>query len=364
MPRILSIGVHNPPIKMSQTKTSEFSRELFQDKYKDFDRLVKVFSNGEIEERYFSENLDWYAKEHSFEEKNNTYISKAIEYGTQAITNCLQNEFFLSQTIECTEIDAFFFISTTGIATPSIEARIMNKLNFSPHTKRIPIWGLGCAGGAAGLARAFEYCKAYPKAKVIVLAVELCSLTFQKNDISKSNLIGTSLFADGTACICIVGDRVEYQAYTNLDTLPVFIDAYSTLMKGSEDVMGWEVKNNGLYVIFSKDIPSIVRNWLKGNVEEFLQLHNINISDIKHFIAHPGGKKVLDAYEDSLGLSQEMNDISRGILTKFGNMSSVTVLYVLKSYIEKKLANDGEYGLMTALGPGFSSELILLQWRK
>lgn len=362
MPKVISIGICNPPNKIDQMKTTEFIRDLFYEHFPDIDRLIKVFANSEIEERYFSESLEWYGKEHSFEEKNDIYIEKAITYGTEAIHNCLSNQQLLAKKINPEEIEAIFFISSSGISTPSIEARIMNKMEFLPHTKRIPIWGLGCAGGASGLARAFDYCKAYPKAKVLVLAVELCSLTFQKNDFSKSNLIGTSLFADGTACVCIGGDEVEYHGATAV--FPSFVSSRSTLMANSEDVMGWDIKNSGLHVIFSKDIPSIVKSWLKGNVDEFLHGNLLNITEIKHFIAHPGGKKVLDAYEASLDIPSSMTVIAREVLRRQGNMSSVTVLYVLKEFMEKQLGKEGDYGLVTALGPGFSSELVLLQWRK
>ncbi|MEH7236512.1 type III polyketide synthase [Bacillus sp. JJ1562] len=362
MPKVISVGICNPPNKINQMKTTEFIRDLFYEHFPDIDRLIKVFANSEIEERYFSESLEWYGKEHSFEEKNNTYIKKAVTYGKEAIRNCLGNQNLLTQKMNPGEIDAIFFISSSGISTPSIEARIMNKMDFGPHTKRIPIWGLGCAGGASGLARAFDYCRAYPKAKVLVLAVELCSLTFQKNDFSKSNLIGTSLFADGTACVCIAGDEVEHQSISNV--LPTFVSSQSTLMEDSEDVMGWDIKNTGLHVIFSKDIPSIVKSWLKSNVDEFLHAKKLEMNDTKHFIAHPGGKKVLDAYEAALEIPSSMTDIAREVLRKQGNMSSATVLYVLKEFMEKQIGKEGDYGLVTALGPGFSSELVLLQWRE
>ncbi|MEH7384737.1 3-oxoacyl-[acyl-carrier-protein] synthase III C-terminal domain-containing protein [Bacillus sp. JJ1521] len=361
MPKVLSVGICNPPNKINQSKTTEFIRDLFYEQFPDIDRLIKVFANSEIEERYFSETLEWYGKEHSFEEKNNTYIEKAVTYGAEAIRNCLRNQNLLANMINPREIDAIFFISSSGIATPSIEAKIMNKIDFGPHTKRIPIWGLGCAGGASGLARAFDYCKAYPKAKVLVLAVELCSLTFQKNDFTKSNLIGTSLFADGTACVCISGEEVQHHSISNV--LPTFVSSQSTLLADSEDVMGWDIKNTGLHVIFSKDIPSIVKSWLKGNVDEFLHANQLEINDTRHFIAHPGGKKVLDAYEAALEIPSSMTDIAREVLRRQGNMSSVTVLYVLKEFMEKQLGHEGDYGLVTALGPGFSSELVLLQWR-
>lgn len=363
MPKVLSIGKFNPPNEITQEATIEFAKELFHDSFSDIDRLLKVFNNGLIEKRNFSSSIDWYKRNHTFEEKNNIYIEHAINYGVEAIKHCLSEPTFLKNPIEVKEIDAIYFISSTGISTPSIEARIMNELPFSPHTKRIPIWGLGCAGGAAGLSRAYEYCKAFPQSKVLVLAVELCSLTFQKNDHSKSNLIGTSLFADGVACACVVGDEVETSLYSRLKWLPDIVGTLSTLMSESEDVMGWDVKNEGLHVIFSKDIPTIIRSWLKENVLYFLGCHDLTLEDIKHFIAHPGGKKVLEAYEQSLGFSKDKTQISLDVLRNHGNMSSVTVLYVLNEYMKLSDLNKGEYGLAAALGPGFSSELLLLQWR-
>ena len=363
MPKIVSIGEFNPPYVFNQEATVELARQLFQGSFSDIERLLNVFDNGQIVKRHFSESLDWYKKDHSFEEKNNRYIEKAVTYGVEAIKNCLTKNQFLKIPIPFDEIDAIFFISTTGIATPSIEARIMNQLTFSPHTKRIPIWGLGCAGGAAGLARGFEYCKAFPHAKVLVLSIELCSLTFQKNDLSKSNLIGMSLFADGVACACLIGDEVEANIYSNLKSIPAIIGTESTLMKDSLDVMGWDIKNEGLYVVFSKDIPSIISSWLKTNVIEFLHNYQLTLDDLSHFIAHPGGKKVLEAYEKALGYNKDMTAISLEGLTECWSMSSATVLYVLKRFMESDQVHTEEHGLAVALGPGFSSELVLLQWR-
>jgi len=363
MPTIISVGEYNPPYELKQELTVKFARNLFQDSYPDIDRLLQVFKNGDIKKRHFSNPLEWYKKSHSFEEKNNTYIDKAVEYGVKAVRNCLQNSQFLKKSIPYEEIDAFIFISTTGISTPSIDVKIMNALPFSSHSKRIPIWGLGCAGGASGLARAFEFCKAYPKAKVLVLSVELCSLTFQKDDMSKSNIIGTSLFADGVSCACVVGDEVEIETFSKLDYYPNIIGTHSTLMKDSEDVMGWNIKNKGLFVIFSKSIPVLIKSWLKENITDFLKDNRVSLDKVSRFIAHPGGKKVLDAYESSLEFSTEMTAISRQVLKEHGNMSSATILYVLKRFMESRDISAEEFGLVTALGPGFSCELLLVQWR-
>ena len=361
MPAIISIAEAIPRFEIKQAQVSDFAKELFSESFRDIDRLLKAFQNGQIEKRHFVKNLDWYKEEHSLEEKNNTYIDAAVSLGKEAIENCLTNSQFLKRTIQYEEIEAIFFISSTGIATPSIEARIMNQLHFKPHTKRIPIWGLGCAGGASGLSRANEYCKAFPDAKVIVLSVELCSLTFQRNDHSKSNLIGTSLFADGIACVLICGDAVMVNDFQKQPASPSITATQSTLMPDSIDVMGWTLKEKGLFVIFSRDIPHIIEEWLKPNVTEFLENNQLDLSQVNHFIAHPGGKKVLDAYIKSLGLPPEMIEASHEVLKQYGNMSSATIFYVLKRFMEQNI-HIGEIGLCTALGPGFSSELLLLRW--
>ncbi|MED4204151.1 type III polyketide synthase [Neobacillus mesonae] len=361
MPIIISAAEAIPPYEINQGTASMFARELFSDSFKDIDRLLRAFQNGQIEKRHFVKNVDWFRKSHSFEEKNNAYIESAVSLGKEAIEKCLTNTALLNRQIHAEEIDAIFFISTTGLATPSIEARIMNLLPFHPNTKRIPIWGLGCAGGAAGLSRAYEYCLAYPKAKVLVLSVELCSLTFQHNDMSKSNLIGTSLFADGIACVLVCGDECNLDKIRRKKTMPSIMAVQSTLMPNSLDVMGWDVKNEGLYVVFSRDIPHIVESWLKPNVTSFLQEHRLNFEKIDYFIAHPGGKKVLDAYVKALDIPAAMTNISLEVLKEYGNMSSATILYVLRRYLEMEIPR-GSYGLCTALGPGFSSELLLLRW--
>ncbi|MFD1738458.1 type III polyketide synthase [Bacillus salitolerans] len=363
MPKLASVGISVPPYPLDQHTSMEFANEIFQDSFKDISRLLTVFHNGDIEERNFVKDLHWFKQDHTFEEKNNAYIENAISLSVRAIKNCLRSHTYVHNEIECHDIDAIFFISSTGISTPSIDAKIMNILPFSPHTKRIPIWGLGCAGGAAGLSRAFEYCLAFPTSKVLVVAVELCSLTFQKNDRSKSNLIGTSLFADGAAAILLIGDKVQTKEYFKKNTLPSIVDTQSTLMPHSEDVMGWDVRNEGLYVIFSKDIPLIIREWLKPNVEKFLKKYELSMNEIKHFIAHPGGKKVIEAYESALNLTHEMTESSRNILKKHGNISSATVYYVVDDFMKKEIS-DGEYGLIAALGPGFSSELLLVKWEE
>ncbi|HAQ06586.1 MAG TPA: type III polyketide synthase [Bacillus bacterium] len=360
MPRIISAAEAVPPYSIEQEKVMDFSEKIFSESFSDIKRLLTVFQNGQIEKRHFAKDLDWFEQDRTFEEKNNAYIEAAVELGAAAITSCLTSNEFLKKSISLEDIDAIFTITSSGLATPSIEARIMNILPSSQYTKRIPIWGLGCAGGASGLSRAHEFCLAYPKSKVLVLSIELCSLTFQRNDRSKSNLIGTSLFADGVACTLVCGEESGYEAYSKRAASPRIIGTQSTTMPDSLNVMGWEIKNDGLYVVFSKDIPSIIENWLQPNVVRFLTEHGVSVRNLDHFIAHPGGRKVLEAYVSALQLPEAMIDVSLNVLKEYGNMSSATILYVLKRFMEK--AEKGDLGLAAALGPGFSSELLLMRW--
>jgi alkylresorcinol/alkylpyrone synthase len=363
MPSIVSVSTYEPPYPLNQQTTTEFARELFADSYDDIERLLKVFANGQIEERQFSVPMNWFEYDHSLQEKNDLYIELATSFCVEAIQKCLYNQVFLKEKIEEKDVDAIILVSSSGMATPSLDARIMNHLPFSPHTKRIPLWGLGCAGGAAGVSRAYEYCKAFPNENALVVCVELCSLTFQRNDHSKSNLVGTSLFADGVACAFVIGDKSELSTKVKKEILPSILASQSTLMPHSEDVMGWDIKDSGLHVVFSRDIPTIIKDWLGPNVTNFLEKNQIRMKEITSFIAHPGGKKVIEAYVETLKLDEAMTNVSKEVLRHHGNMSSPTVLYVLERFMLQN-HSDSELGLMAALGPGFCSELVLLQWKE
>lgn len=359
IPKISSVGTYKPPFSLAQSNIQQLTKELFQHKISRLERLLKVFDNGEIENRNFCVPSDWYREEHTFEDRNELYIQLATTYGVEVIQTCLSNRSFLKTDISTEDIDAILFVSSTGISTPSIDARIMNILPFSDQVVRIPIWGLGCGGGAAGISRAADYCKAYPKAKVLVVCVELCSLTFQKDDYSKSNLVGASLFADGAACVLVCGDEVLLEQDM---PLPHILGSGSKWMPNSEDVMGWNVKNGGLHVVFSKSIPVIISSWLGPFIHEFLSNYNVQADEIVNFVAHPGGKKVLQAYEEALQLTKEHTNVSREILKANGNMSSPTVLFVLEQFMLKEHKSD-TLGILVALGPGFSGEAVLLEWR-
>jgi alkylresorcinol/alkylpyrone synthase len=349
MSRISAVATAVPENRVDQEVVQRFGRALFQEAFADIDRLLPVFSNAQIQSRYFAAPPEWFESTHSFADKNQFYVDSAVRLGKEAISSCLERAGKAPE-----DIDHLIFVSTTGLATPSIDARLINQLQLRTNIRRTPIWGLGCAGGVAGLSRAFEYARAFPRERVVLLALELCGLTFQRGDLSKSNLVATSLFGDGAAAVLVSGEETG-------DAGPRFVASRSTLWYDSLDVMGWDVNNDGLKVLFSRDIPTIVHKLVLPALAEFLASLNLSLADLSHMIAHPGGSKVIEAYEQALALEDGKMNRSREVLRRYGNMSSPTVLFVLEDFLSARAIGPGEYGLVTALGPGFSSEMVLIQ---
>jgi alkylresorcinol/alkylpyrone synthase len=258
------------------------------------------------------------------------------------------------------------------MATPSLDALLIDALGMDRHTKRTPIWGLGCAGGVAGLARAAEFTLAYPDKVALLVAVETCSTTFQFGDFSKKNFVATSLFADGAAAAVIVGEnRMMRWEERRTPTSPAiraisplhFVGSYSTLFPDSRHVMGWDVIDTGLSVVFAPEIPARVARDMQVEIAQLMIQHGLTLRDARHFVLHPGGARVLDAYIEGIGLQHADLAHARQVLRECGNMSSPTVLFVLECMLADRAhrINPGEYVIMGALGPGFSSELALLQ---
>jgi len=352
MAKVVSVGIADVPYKFHQSETRDFIHQLFSHSREDIERLISVFDNSTIEVRHFTQPKEWFGKQYSFKERNESYIKNACSLSKAAAIGCMEKI-----GAGFSDFDHIVFVSSTGISTPSIDAMLINELKLDTHLKRTPIWGLGCVGGAVGLSRAFEYTSAFPESAVLLIALEICSMAFHRDDYSKSHIVATALFSDGAAAALIVGRK---HRLFNLEGINL-IDSLSTIYYDSLEIMGWEVADTGFKVIFSKDIPSIVRKYVRPNVEELLDKHNLAISDIKHFVIHPGGLKVINSYEESLDLSNGELRYSRKVLREHGNMSSPTVLYVLKEFLDDGRFSRGDYGLISALGPGFSSELLLFQ---
>jgi alkylresorcinol/alkylpyrone synthase len=353
MSNVIAVGIAEVPYTLVQNDVKKYIHKLYAQAGIDIDRMIHVFDNSQVSLRHLTIPIEWLDEEHTFSERNDLYIKHALELSENITRKCLSNS-----SADPADINHIIFVSSTGIATPTIDALLFNKLGFNNHIKRTPIWGLGCAGGAAGLSRAMDYTRAFPKENVLLVCVELCSLTFQKDDVSKSNVIAASLFSDGAAAVLIAGDRSKLSRENKGIRL---IDSLSTTYPDSLDVMGWDIVDNGFRVVFSRNIPAIVREYVYPNVRELLTKNGLSVKDIKHYITHPGGLKVIDAYEKSLNLTNGNLDYARKVLKDYGNMSSPSVLYVLNEFLSAGKYSSGELGLISALGPGFSSELLLFK---
>lgn len=350
MPSLAAVSKIDFPFRVPQQEVKQYAKGLFEPSFPQVERMLSAFDNTEIKTRNFCKPLEYYSSVHSFHDQNAEYIRIALEYSVKAIEECMS-----SSQINKDEITDIIFVSTTGLSTPSIDALIINEMKLNQNISRTPVFGLGCAGGVAGYSKASILAKANPDAVVLLVAVELCSLTFLRNDYSKSNFIGSSLFADGVVACIITGDNHTNKAESVIN----FLATQSKLYYDTLDVMGWEFLDKGFKVLFSQDIPTIISKNIRDDVAEFLSKHQLTLSDIKNFIFHPGGKKVLSAYTEALAVEGDFLKNSREVMNDNGNMSSPTVLYVLERFFSQGFENG--YGLMVSLGPGFSSEMVLLE---
>ncbi len=352
MSRVISIGTADGPYKFNQCEVKKFASELFSENKHYINRMLGVFDNSLIETRHFAHPRDWFDNPRNFVERSESFLQNSISLSVSAINDCLNKA-----SANLNDIDHIIFVSSTGITTPTVDAHLINELQMDPHIKRTPIWGLGCVGGAVGLTRAMEYTKAFPKSAVLLIALEICSLAFHREDYSKSNIVSLALFSDGAAASIVSGNEHRLSNTPNINLLK----SLSTTYYDSLGVMGWEVVDDGFKAIFSKDIPTIVRKEVKPNIEQLLSESSLSISDLTQYAVHPGGAKVLMEYEGSLNLPEGAFKHSRKVLREHGNMSSATVLYVLKEIMDEKKYDKGEHGIISALGPGFSSEIILFE---
>ena len=348
MPRIAAVATATPPHSVQQRDAKRVAREFFAPAIDNIDRYMSVFDNGEIETRSLAAPLEWFTQPHSWADANDLWIDVACAIGAEAARRCLHAAHRTPR-----DVDHIFFVSTTGLAAPSLDARIMTLLGMSCHTRRTPIWGLGCAGGVAGLARASEYVRAFPEQRALLVCVELCSLTLQFDDRSKRNLIAVSLFGDGAAAVLLEGDATE-------STGPEVVATQSTLFPDSLDLMGWDIVATGMRVVFGAGIPRVVTAHFRDLATGFLGANSLALDGIDHHIYHPGGAKVLQAYEQAAELPADALGHSRAVLREYGNMSSTTVLFVLERFLKDGIA-PGEHGLLTVFGPGFSSEMALIR---
>jgi alkylresorcinol/alkylpyrone synthase len=341
IPRLLALKSAVPPYTLDQSDVSVRAAQLFQGR-KDITRLLPVFENTGIERRYSCVPIDWYAERHGWTDRTNLYVENAVALFEKITLDLLEQA-----KLKREDIDAIVVSSTTGIATPSLDALVVEKMGLRRDIRRLPIFGLGCAGGVVGLSRAADMAKANPGSRVLFLTVELCALTFRKDDISKSNIVATALFGDGAAGAILSTDGEG----------PTLGPGGEHTWPNSLDIMGWEVEEDGLKARFAQSIPGLVASDFRKILHTYLQQNDLKLNDIDGFACHPGGAKVLDALEDAFGIELGALKDSRSVLRDYGNMSAVTALFVLE---RMNWRDPSRRTLMTALGPGFSAVFLMV----
>ncbi|MCZ6590303.1 MAG: type III polyketide synthase [Alphaproteobacteria bacterium] len=344
--RIFAVATAVPEFVLRQTDVVARAAEIFAPDVPDFDRFAPVYANAGVATRYSCVPIEWYGQPHTFSERNDLYIENAVRLLERVVGALLDQS-----KLTAGDIDALVVVSTTGMATPSLDALLIERMAFRRDVERLPVFGLGCAGGVSGLARAAQLALSRPGARVMLLVVELCGLTFQANDTSKSNIISTALFGDGAAGALVqCGDPGAI-------TGPAIVDWAEHTWPNSLDIMGWSIGEDGLGVLLSRDIPGFVRENLPAPATAFLERNGLTAADIDCHICHPGGAKVLDALEDVFGLAPGALVASRAVMRDYGNMSAATALFVLERTMSE--APAGRL-LMSALGPGFTASFALL----
>ena len=341
---LLSLATASPPHVLAQADVEQVARELFSRRFPQFERMAPVFTTAGVRTRQVVRPIEWYLEPRGWPERTEVYLGAAVDLFVEAAGKALDEA-----GLKGSDVDVIVTVSSTGIATPSLEARAMGRMGFRADAARIPVFGLGCAGGATGLGLAGKLAAATPGAVVLFVTVELCSLAFRMDELSKADIVATALFGDGAAaCVLRAGDGgfasvVHAEERTWPDTL---------------DIMGWRIDPTGLGVIFARSIPPFAHANLRPAMESMLRAQGLELDDVDRFICHPGGVKVIEALEQSLSIGQGQLDHERAVLAEHGNMSAPTALFVLD---RARRAGLPETSVLSALGPGFTASTVTLR---
>lgn len=345
-PSVAGVAVQFPPNRYSQDETIGALTDFAGAEFRRF-----ALTSG-VEHRNIALPVSQYPELSGFTEANDTFIDVALDLSEQALLAALDDA-----NLTPSDVDAVFSTTVTGLAVPSLDARLMTRVGLRQDVKRIPLFGLGCVAGAAGLARVYDYLRAYPDDVAVLLAVELCSLTVQREDISVANLVASSLFGDGAAVVVATGANRA----SGLRAGPKVLATRSRTYPDTEDVLGWNIGSDGFQIVLSVEIATIVEKYLGDDIHQFLADHGLTTADVSTWLLHAAGPKVIDAVEDALDLPADALDRSRNSLRDNGNLSSVSVLDILHATMNDP-PPPGSIGLMIAMGPGFSAEFVLLSW--
>lgn len=348
--RIAAVGKALPPHFYDQDTLLAALRRRWADRMFNLERLERLHRNVLVGGRHLALPIEEYDQLTTWGKANDAWIRVAQEVGAAAVTSALEQA-----RLDVADVGALLFVTVTGVATPSIDARLINRLRLPSRIKRLPIFGLGCVAGAAGISRAADYVRAYPGEAAVLLSVELCSLTLQAEDLSIPNLIASGLFGDGAAAVVVTGAERAASG-------PRIVATRSIFYPDSERVMGWDISETGFRIVLSADVPLVVRDFLRRDVDGFLHDQGLTRADIASWVCHPGGPKVLEAMEEALELPAGALEVTWRSLREVGNLSSTSVLLVLADTLESHRPPAGSYGMLLAMGPGFCSELVLLEW--
>lgn len=348
---ILGVGRALPPHYADQATLTALLKELWSARHYNSDRVDQLHRTVQVSGRHLALPVEEYRRLDSFGKANDAFARVSLEVGEQAIRRALA-----AAELQPHDVDHLIFTTVSGITCPSLDARLVNRLGLPRHIRRTPSFGLGCVAGAVCLSRAADAVLPRPTEVAVVLAVELCSLTLQREDVSIPNLIGTGLFGDGAAAVVVGGPDRPHRGG------PRIVATRSVFYPGTEDTMGWEIVDSGFKLVLNARVPTLAREHLRGDIDAFLFDRGLSRADVKHWICHPGGPKVLQAIEEALELPEGATARSWRSLREVGNLSSASVLFILGDHLAEAAAEPGDFGVLLAMGPGFSSELLLLEW--
>ncbi len=341
---MLSLATQTPPHNLDQDIALATARELMGGQFAGFERLAGVFANSGIQQRQLARPLDWYRTPRDFVERTQTYLEVALDLFVATAEQALAEAGLAAD-----QVDTVMTVSSTGIATPSIEARAMERMGFRSDIARVPVFGLGCAGGVTGVGLASRLACSSPDHVVLMVTIELCSLTMRNASIDTPDVIAASLFGDGAAACVLRGGEGGFAE---------IVATAETTWPGTLDVVGWEIGPEGLGVVLNRAIPSFVARNLRPAIERMLEAQQLRLEDIDRFICHPGGAKVIDAIEGALSVNQGSLDAEREVLRRHGNMSAPTALFVLDRV---RRGGMPPQSLLIGLGPGFTASTVTLR---